>query len=424
MEGPTPPQAGPHRHQEIGSLYHPLAAQVVRQRPQLPIRVGQLNAGGPLEQLSQLVAIQLIPTDGEPVHRRRKQDVERHQRGQRGLGCPAVHAPLAAQHELAAGPARSGLGRSTRDRLPGRSRIAEHVRPMAGPADEHHRARRYRIQLSRRYSGIIDWIAWRPQLPAEPRQSDAGAEREEVPAGAELPPDSCETKPQYNLLTLPRPTSRPSKQQLLAEIRATGVADERVLDAVARVPRERFVPARLFDRAYENVALPIGQAQTISQPTVVAHMAQAAQLHEDDHVLEIGTGSGYGAAVLSELARDVVTVEIRPELAQRAAACLRELGWHRVTVVVGDGSLGWPDLAPYDAIVVTAAAPGLPPVLLEQLSPEGGRLVVPVGSLRSQELVVAERRGSSITSRNLGAVRFVPLVGAAGFRIPDPSRRN
>lgn len=211
---------------------------------------------------------------------------------------------------------------------------------------------------------------------------------------------------------------------MLAALRSSGVADERVLAALASVPREGFVPEALRERAYDNVALPIAGDQTISQPIVVAQMAQAAQLQAFDHVLEIGTGSGYGAAVLAQLAHDVVTVEIRAELAEAAIHRLRELGYGNVDVVVGDGSLGWPALGPYHAIVVTAAAPGMPPVLLEQLSRDGGRLIAPIGSYREQRLVVAERRADQITCRSLGPVRFVPLLGAAGFHALDPSRRN
>lgn len=221
------------------------------------------------------------------------------------------------------------------------------------------------------------------------------------------------------------PSASPTpKERLLAELRAGGISDSRVLAALAAVPRERFVPEGLSSRAYDNVALPIGQDQTISQPAVVAHMAEAASLQATDHVLEIGTGSGYGAAVLAQLARDVVTIEIRAELALAAARLLDELGCNNVHVVIGDGSLGWASLAPYDAIIITAAAPGLPPVLLEQLSPKGGRLVAPVGSLKEQHLVLAERHGDHIQSRTLGGVRFVPLLGAAGFQVPEIARRN
>ena len=215
----------------------------------------------------------------------------------------------------------------------------------------------------------------------------------------------------------------PTKARLLADLQAEGLHDRRVIEALERVPREHFVPQELQNRAYENVALPIGENQTISQPTVVAHMVQAASPTPSDHVLEIGTGSGYCAAVLSQLARDVVTVEIRPDLALSASRRLFELGCHNVHVIVADGSLGWGELGPYEVILTTAAAPGLPPVLLEQLSPNGGRLVAPVGTLKRQELVYARRSGEDIQSQALGSVRFVPLVGAAGFQLPD-ARKN
>jgi protein-L-isoaspartate(D-aspartate) O-methyltransferase len=222
---------------------------------------------------------------------------------------------------------------------------------------------------------------------------------------------------------LPTSNNAPTKAQLLADLQADGLHDRRVIEALEKVPRERFVPGELQGRAYENVALPIGADQTISQPTVVAHMVQAANPKPGDHVLEIGTGSGYCAAVLAQLARHVVTVEIRPDLAMSASRRLAELGCHNVQVVVADGSLGWGMLAPYEVIITTAAAPGLPPVLLEQLSPNGGRLVAPVGTLKRQELVFARRIGQDIESHALGSVRFVPLVGAAGFHVLD-ARNN
>jgi protein-L-isoaspartate(D-aspartate) O-methyltransferase len=214
------------------------------------------------------------------------------------------------------------------------------------------------------------------------------------------------------------------KERLLADLRSAGISDERVLGAVAEVPRDEFVPSDLRDRAYENVALPIGQEQTISQPTVVAHMCQAVNPQDDEHVLEVGTGSGYGAAVLSKLAGDVVTVEIRSSLAETASRRLHDLGCGNVRVLIGDGSLGWAELAPYDAIVITAASPELPTELLRQLSPNGGRLVAPVGSLSEQQLVLSERHGGRVTSHRIGGVRFVPLRGAAGFAILDHERRN
>ena len=214
-----------------------------------------------------------------------------------------------------------------------------------------------------------------------------------------------------------------TKARLFAELQAEGLRDRRVIEAMNKIPREHFVPRELQDRAYENVALPIGDDQTISQPTVVAQMVQAADPRPGDHVLEIGTGSGYCAAVLAELARDVITLEIRPDLAMSASRRLSDLGCENVHVIVADGSLGWGQLAPYDVIVTTAAAPGLSPVLLEQLSVNGGRLVSPVGTLRRQDLVFAKRTSEGIESRPIGRVRFVPLVGTAGFHLHD-SRNN
>lgn len=214
-----------------------------------------------------------------------------------------------------------------------------------------------------------------------------------------------------------------ARQHLLAQLRKEGVHDENVLAALNDVPRERFVPPSLRHRAYDNVALPIGEDQTISQPFVVAHMVQALKLDGTEHVLEIGTGSGYGAAVLARVAADVVTVERHAGLAAAAALLLREIGCNNVCVVTGDGSLGWPPRAPYDAIVVTASAPEVPEPLVGQLRARG-RLVVPVGTLEEQHLVVIERTDTQLHSRDLGHVRFVPLIGAAGFRMLDPSRRN
>lgn len=207
------------------------------------------------------------------------------------------------------------------------------------------------------------------------------------------------------------------------KLRKAGVRDEHVLAALSEVPRERFVSESLRSRAYENVALPIGEDQTISQPYVVAHMVQSLHLSGTEHVLEVGTGSGYGAAILAQIAADVVTVERHAELAATAALRLRKIGRANVLVVLGDGSLGWPELAPYDAIVVTASSPEVPEPLLNQLT-TSGRLVVPVGSLSEQRLVMIQRTHGQFHSHDLGRVRFVPLIGAAGFRMVDPSRNN
>ena len=199
------------------------------------------------------------------------------------------------------------------------------------------------------------------------------------------------------------------------QIEARGVDDPAVLLAMLAVPRERFVPIEYEDRAYDDSPLPIGWEQTISQPYIVALMAAALRLRPDDRALEIGSGSGYAAAVLSRLARDVFTVEIRDDLADAARRRLADLGIGNVHVRAGDGSAGWPEHAPYDAIVVTACAPEVPPALLAQLSP-GGRLVMPVGVTRApQRLVrIARGAGGEAVVEDFGSVRFVPLLGRGG----------
>jgi len=200
-----------------------------------------------------------------------------------------------------------------------------------------------------------------------------------------------------------------ARQALLAELAAT-VRDQRVLAAMARVPRERFVPPELLPYAYENRPLPIGFGQTISQPLIVAIMTEALALTGSEKVLEVGTGSGYQAAVLAELAREVVTVERIPELAQRAAQVLAELGYSNVRVQVSGAELGWPQEGHYDAIIVTASAPRLPRSLLAQLA-EGGRMVIPVGGRDLQELLLVEKGRQGTRQRSLGPCGFVPLIG-------------
>ncbi|MDX6397475.1 MAG: protein-L-isoaspartate(D-aspartate) O-methyltransferase [Gaiellaceae bacterium] len=193
-----------------------------------------------------------------------------------------------------------------------------------------------------------------------------------------------------------------------------GIADERVLDAMARVPRELFVREQLRSRAYADRALPIGHGQTISQPFMVATICAALRLDGRERVLDVGTGSGYQAAVLAELADEVVTVERVPELAEQARETLERAGYGRVDVRVGDGTLGVPDRAPYDAIAVGAAAPEVPGALYDQLAP-GGRIAVPVGSLHDQWLeVVAKGPGGPSVERSVPC-RFVPLIGSEGF---------
>jgi protein-L-isoaspartate(D-aspartate) O-methyltransferase len=194
-----------------------------------------------------------------------------------------------------------------------------------------------------------------------------------------------------------------------------GIRDPAVLAAMGAVPREAFLPEVLADDAYDDCALPIEDGQTISQPYIVAAMAEAAELGPGDRVLEVGTGSGYGAAVLRELADQVVTIERYPGLARSAAANLAILGLTDVVVVEGDGSLGWPEGGPYDAIVVTAASPTVPPALVQQLA-DGGRLIIPVGARHgAQQLIRVRRAGTTLTEDDLGPVAFVPLVGEQGW---------
>jgi protein-L-isoaspartate(D-aspartate) O-methyltransferase len=202
------------------------------------------------------------------------------------------------------------------------------------------------------------------------------------------------------------------------QIAARGVADDAVLQAMEEVPRDAFVAPEAVDFAYEDTALGIAEGQTISQPYIVAAMAESAEIAPTDRVLEVGTGSGYGAAVLGRLADQVFTMERHPGLAKAAQACIDDLGYGNVEVLVGDGTLGWPDEAPFDAIVVTAGGPAEPPpALLEQLAP-GGRLVIPMGeTLLGQDLVRIRRSddGETLQRESMGAVRFVPLIGEGGW---------
>jgi protein-L-isoaspartate(D-aspartate) O-methyltransferase len=188
------------------------------------------------------------------------------------------------------------------------------------------------------------------------------------------------------------------------------IADKRVIEAMRRVPREAFIPPEQYHVAYDDRPLSIGFGQTISQPFIVALMVQSLELGGDEKVLELGTGSGYEAAILAELAKKVITVECIPELAKSAKRVLDELGYSDIEVYVADRTLGWPKGAPYDAIIVSAGAPSVPQVLLEQLT-WYGRLVIPVGSRWQQELlkVTKLRKGNEIA--NLGGCFFVPLIG-------------
>src|SRR5438477_8994531 len=204
--------------------------------------------------------------------------------------------------------------------------------------------------------------------------------------------------------------STPAQRMVAEQLRPHGVTDERVLEAMASVPREEFLAPRMRRHAYEDRALAIECGQTISQPLVVALMAQAASPQPDDLTLEVGTGSGYAAAVLSRLCRKVISIEREPALAEHASATLRRLGFDNVEVAVGDGSKGWPAEAPYQVILVAAAAKGVPQALIDQLA-EGGRMVIPVAvSLHEpQDLRVYVRRGADVIFGSLFPVLFVPL---------------
>lgn len=207
---------------------------------------------------------------------------------------------------------------------------------------------------------------------------------------------------------------RQRRRMVRRDIAGRGVRDPAVLEAMGAVPRECFTADRDVESAYDDRAQPIGSGQTISQPFVVALMAEAAELGPDDKVLEIGTGSGYGAAVLADIAGEVWTIERHESLARRARGVLEGLGIGNVHVVVADGAGGFEEQAPYDAIVVTAAAPIIPRALLSQLA-DGGRLIMPVGPLDDgQEMVRVRRDRQHYSQEDLGAVRFVPLVSDAG----------
>lgn len=193
------------------------------------------------------------------------------------------------------------------------------------------------------------------------------------------------------------------------------VTDRRVLEAMGKVPRERFVPGEAVSQAYADEALSIGFGQTISQPYMVAYMTQAMELSGEGRALEVGTGSGYQAAILGELCREVYTIERVAELSERARRLLEELGYSNIHFRVGDGTLGWAEEAPFEGIVVTAAAPRIPRKLVEQLE-EGGRLVIPVGDRYSQTLVVGKRRGVELEETSLCRCVFVPLIGENGWQ--------
>lgn len=204
------------------------------------------------------------------------------------------------------------------------------------------------------------------------------------------------------------------KKMVRRQLAARGITDRRVLAAMAAIPRERFVPLHLFDKAYDDGPLPVGYDQTISQPYIVALMTQEAGISRRSKVLEVGTGTGYHTAILAMLADHVWSIERLKDLSSGARQRLELLGILNVTLLVGDGALGYPEAAPFDAIVVAAAAPSPPKPLLDQLAP-GGRMVIPIGDLALQEMVIVERSESGYRERHAGPCRFVPLVSAEAF---------
>ncbi|QJA05469.1 protein-L-isoaspartate(D-aspartate) O-methyltransferase [Thermosulfurimonas marina] len=208
---------------------------------------------------------------------------------------------------------------------------------------------------------------------------------------------------------------RARERMVETQIAARGITDERVLAAMRKVPRHLFVDEALRDQAYADHPLPIGEGQTISQPYIVALMTEALELKGDEKVLEVGTGSGYQTAILAELARWVYSIERYPRLLERARRILEALGYTNVILRLGDGTKGWPEVAPFEAIIVTAAGPKIPEPLLEQLA-EGGRLVMPVGDEWSQYLVKVVKKGGKFYRQTLEPVRFVKLVGEYGFK--------
>ncbi|AIH03840.1 MAG: Protein-L-isoaspartate O-methyltransferase [Thermodesulfobacterium sp. 37_54] len=205
------------------------------------------------------------------------------------------------------------------------------------------------------------------------------------------------------------------EKMVKSQIVARGIKDEKVIQAMLKVPRHLFVEEALRDQAYGDFPLPIGKGQTISQPYIVALMTEALELKGKERVLEVGTGSGYQTAILAEIALWVYTIERDPDLSEKAKKVLLSLGYKNISLKIGDGSLGWPEAAPFDAIIVTAASPQIPQPLVDQLA-EGGRIVIPVGDEFSQILVKGIKKDGILKIQTLEPVRFVKLVGAYGFK--------
>ena len=210
------------------------------------------------------------------------------------------------------------------------------------------------------------------------------------------------------------PEFRGARMRLVEDIRAKGIRDLAVLRAFERVPRHQFVPTGIRHRAYEDTPLPIGNGQTISQPYIHAHYLELLNLKGTEKVLEIGTGTGYQTALLAQLVPQVYSIERIAALSDQAKVNLEKLGFTNVSLCVGDGTLGWPAHAPYDAILVSAGSPSVPQPLLDQLA-TGGRVLIPEGDLETQHLMVYTRRGERIDKREVAPVRFVPLIGSHGW---------
>ncbi len=208
--------------------------------------------------------------------------------------------------------------------------------------------------------------------------------------------------------------ARARQRMIDQQLKARGIDDPRVLETMARVPRELFVGEAMASQAYHDSPLPIGEKQTISQPYMVAFMTQALGLQGRERVLEIGTGSGYQTAVLSQLAAQVYTIERHGSLSLQARQRLEGLGLRNVVTKSGDGTMGWREFAPFDAILVAASGPDVPSILVEQLA-LGGRLVIPIGGDRDQQLYRVEKTSAGVVQANLGSVRFVPLIGRFGW---------
>ncbi len=207
-------------------------------------------------------------------------------------------------------------------------------------------------------------------------------------------------------------------ESLVKKLIKKGIADPNVLDAFRKVARHRFLDSGMYMQAYDDNALPIGLGQTISQPYVVALMTQMLELKKDEKILEIGTGSGFQAAILAQFSRRVYTIERHRELSDRARKLLRELGYQNIVFKVGDGTRGWPQYSPFDKIIVTAGAPAVPEELTQQLA-DGGKMIIPVGDRGLQELEIYDRRGDTVTKHSAGGVVFVPLVGKSGWSDQD-----